>query len=485
MKRNFYLSAYIALVMGSCGLTGCERMLEVTPRTYIDAENALTTVLGLEAAVNGAYAGLRVSTYYGIQMVVYPELLADNVRLVQAATQSGRGVGFDVNNPGSHVNIWEAAYRVINRANLVISAADDVTDGSVAERDALKAQAYFLRALAYFDLLKSYAYNPNHIVENADRGVVLLTEPIDDLTKVTMPAREGIAEGYALIEQDLLEAIRLFELTGSLENAKAPYYGTKAACHALLSRLYLYWGNDRLENVINQADLALSGGVGVFQTSPSAYVNMWTLPSNPESVFEVQFASVNEVPQTSNNNTIQAFYQQERSGTQLLGWGDVVVANNFLATFESGDARREVMAPYTRSNGEAVIQTDKFSGGKGIFGWNNVPVIRISEVYLNRAEALARLGRAGEAQEDLNRIRNRCGLTAISPAGEALIQAILQERRLELAFEGQRFFDLTRLGAAIPKETISAIPFTDHRILAPIPQAELDINSNLLQNRGY
>jgi len=463
----------------------CDSMLEVEPRTYIESEQALNSVLGVEAAINGAYANIRNSAYYGLGIIVYPELLADNARLVQAATQSGRGVGYDVNNPGTHLNIWTQAYSTINRANLVLASVDAVSDGTEAQKSSFKAQAYFLRALVYFDLLKTYAYNPNYIQEGADIGVPLLTEGIDDLTKITLPERSTIVAGYQLVEQDLLAAISSFQQTGVNAKEGAPYYGTKGAAHALLSRLYLYWGADKWTSCVEQADLAIAEGVGVFQASPSAYLSMWTQPSNPESVFEVQFANINEVPQTSNNNTIQAFYQQERNGAQLLGWGDVVMANNFLSLFEEGDARRQVVVPYTRANGEQVLQTDKFSGSKGIFGWDNVPVIRVSEVYLNRAEAYARLGNTTSAQADLNLIRTRAGLPAIAPAGSALIDAVLKERRLELAFEGQRFFDLTRLGTEIPKENISPIPFSDYRILAPIPQSELDINTNLIQNRGY
>lgn len=481
MKRKLsYIWMSVALVASSC-----ESMLEVEPRTYVEASQALNSVLGMEAAVNGAYANLRNSAYYGLSMVVYPELLADNARLVQAATQSGRGVGYDVNNPGTHLNIWTQAYSAINRASLVIDAADAVSDGTDAQKASFKAQAHFLRALVYFDLLKVYAYNPNHIQDQLDLGVPLLMQGIDDLTKITLPDRPGIAAGYELVEQDLLAAIGYFGVEGVNPRAGAPYYGTKAAAHALLSRLYLYWGNDKLLDCITQADLAITEGVGVFQGDPAAYRSMWTQESNPESLFEVQFANINEVPQTSNNNTIQAFYQQERNGSQLLGWGDVVVASNFLALFETGDVRREVMVPYTRANGEQVIQTDKFSGSKGIFGWDNVPVIRFSEVYLNRAEANARLGNAGAAQDDMNRIRVRAGLEPVLPAGQALIDAVQRERRLELAFEGQRFFDLTRLGSDIPKESVAAVPFSDYRILAPIPQSEIDINSNLIQNRGY
>jgi hypothetical protein len=109
-------------------------------------------------------------------------------------------------------------------------------------------------------------------------------------------------------------------------------------------------------------------------------------------------------------------------------------------------------------------------------------------MYLNRAEAYARMGGAGNvalAQADLNKIRTRVNLPVINPTGEELIEAILKERRIELAFEGQRFFDLTRLGKDIPKATVEPIKFSDYRILPAIPISDLQINSNLIPNPGY
>jgi hypothetical protein len=104
-------------------------------------------------------------------------------------------------------------------------------------------------------------------------------------------------------------------------------------------------------------------------------------------------------------------------------------------------------------------------------------------MYLNRAEANAELGNEGDAQADFNVIHTRAGLSAVYPTGPALLQAILKERRVELAFEGHRWFDLTRRGLDIPKSTV--IKFDDYRILAPIPVNETDVNKNLKQNFNY
>ncbi|RAV28074.1 RagB/SusD family nutrient uptake outer membrane protein [Sinomicrobium soli] len=488
------LQKYILLSVAVTGMLSCESMLDTEPRTSIAAGTALNTYLGVEAALNGAYAALRgpegytgspgAATYYGREMVIYPELLADNVRNVNPGTCSCRGSAQLVNQAGSHLDIWEAAYAVITKSNLVIDAADLLEEASDAEKAVLKAQALFLRGYVYFDLIKTYAYNPNHIQNGFDLGVPLILEGVDDYGKVEFPERAGVTEVYAQIEKDLLQALDLFSAEG-VESPASPVYATEGATHALLSRLYLYLGNDRYEDAIIQADAALSSGVGTFQETPESYVSMWEQASNPESMFELQFASTAELPQNPNDNTIQANYQQINTGTTRIGFGDIVVADNLLEEYEAGDARREVMVDYVRSDGEQVIETNKFQGSKGSFGFDNVPVIRVSEVYLNRAESYARSGNEGEALNDLNKIRNRAGLPDAEASGNELIEAILKERRLELAFEGHRFFDLTRLGRNIPKETIPAISFGDYRILAPLPLAELDVNQNLEQNPKY
>lgn len=491
MKLNIKKNLIILTL--TLSLTSCSKMLEVEPRTSLNASEALSTYLGVQSALNGVYGGLRgpigytatagAAAYYGREMILNPELLADNVRNVNPGTCSCRGATLLVNQASAHLNIWNAAYGVITKANIVLSAVERLSDGTPAQRSAIRAQAYFLRALAYFDLVKTYGYNPNFIQNGFNLGVPLVLDAVDDFTKVTYPKRATVDEVYAQIEKDLQSSISQF---GTAANPTGvPYVATSGAAHALLSRLYLYMGGTKNALAVTEATAALASGVGTFAATSASYLSMWASASKAESIFELQFASTAELPQNPNDNTIQANYQQVLNGTTRVGFGDIVVSNNLLAIYETGDVRRSVMVNYTRSDGEQVIQTNKFSGSKGSFGFDNVPLIRVSEMYLNRAEASARAGNEVQARTDLNLIRNRAGLASITPTGTALIDAILKERRLELAFEGHRFFDLTRLGKNIPKETIAEIPFTDYRILAPLPLTEIDVNKQLVQNPRY
>jgi hypothetical protein len=158
-----------------------------------------------------------------------------------------------------------------------------------------------------------------------------------------------------------------------------------------------------------------------------------------------------------------------------------------LAAFETGDVRRNLYERGTAGRGTAEIECTKFFGRTGSVNLDNIPVIRISEMYLNRAEALALTGKEADALVDVNRIRTRAGLdpkTALT--GAALIAEIANQRRIEFAFEGHRFFDLKRRGQDIIKAAPAQnLVYTDFRILAPIPNREIQANSSLKQNVGY
>ncbi len=146
------------------------------------------------------------------------------------------------------------------------------------------------------------------------------------------------------------------------------------------------------------------------------------------------------------------------------------------------DIRRQLYELGTKGRGAQNVETTKFLGKNGTINLDNVPVIRISEMYLNRAEAYYRLGKEADAIKDLNTIRTRAGLTEKAGlTGAALLDEIIRQRRLELAFEGHRFWDLKRLGRDIVKLPTN-LPFTDYRVLPRIPISEINNNKNLKQN---
>lgn len=469
-KINILLAAILIVS------TSCNDWLETTPEQSLSDDLAFSTPQTARAVLLGGYTGLYAQAYYGRDMIIAPELLSDNIKI--ALSNSGRLSAESTNDERAHIGdagFWTACYAVINRVNLVLANIDGVAGMSDAEKEQLKGEAYFLRALVYFDLTRTYGRNPNFLIDNFDLGVPLLLQPFDGLDEDAFPARATIDQVYDQIKADLNEAMDL------LDNSKAPFYASQVAAKALLARVHLYlqeWQDavDMSTEAITESGLSLE---------TDDYLNIFT--DDTEAIFSIRI-TINE--SLGNNNSIAVLYVETPEG---VGYGDAVVRQNFLDALEPGDTRADLLEA-ANHNGEAVTYNLKFNSYGGSVGEDNIPVIRLSELYLIRAEAYAELGGAANelaAQNDLNAIRDRANLPDINSTGATLIQDILDERRVELAFEGHRFFDLKRRGLDIPKGNpvddcvICTIQYEDYRVVAAIAQAELDVNPNLVNNPGY
>ena len=481
MKKIFLYSLACMLVV----LSSCSDLLDVAPRQSIDAATALTTEEALDATLIAAYDQLQSTNIYGRDLIAIPEALADNGR---ATNKSGRLNPEFQNQPNAHlVNTWGTAYFAINQLNLVLDATPSVKLAD-AKKLSIEGQAAFIRGTLYFELMKSYAYFPKAVISVQNRGgVPLLTKGILELKQIENAPRASIDDCYKQIVADLNTAIT--KLAGTAAS-RAPFYATKGAAQAMLSRVYLYMGD--WANAEKLSTDALASGIGKFQPTAN-YVAGFRVASHPESMFEINYTTPENIGVNTSLQTTYTTLVELGNTSRTGGFGDLVPTNALLALLDAEkdgtgkvlDIRRQLYERGTTGRGTAEIECTKFFGRGGAVNLDNVPVIRISEMYLNRAEALANQGKDADALKDLNVIRTRAGLVA-SPAtltGAALLTEILNQRRIELAFEGHRFFDLKRLGRDIVKAT--TIPFTDYRILAPLPVREIQTNANLKQNFGY
>ena len=458
--------------------SSCSNLLDVQPRQSIDAATALTSEDALIAALNGAYDRLQTNFMYGRDLIAIPEALADNGR---ATNKSGRLNAEYLNQAtNAHFVTWEYAYTAINRLNLILEAIPKVTTLSTTSKNSLEGQASMLRGLVYFDLARCYGYEPLVAVKESDRGSVpLMKTGVLDLSQIQRLPRASINEVYDFIYADLTNAISKLS-TVSLSTS----YANKGAANALFSRVALYRGD--YANAIKYSNDALATGIGSFQTKDN-YVTAWRVANHPEAMFQIVY-------QTNENIGVNTSLQTSFTTLVTLGntattggFGDLVPTAALLSAFEAGDVRRNLYERGTAGRGTAEIECTKFFGRSGAINLDNIPLIRISEMYLNRAEALALTGKESDALIDVNRIRTRAGLDAkVGLTGKALIDEIAAQRRIEFAFEGHRFFDLKRRGQdivkAAPAQTLS---FTDFRMLAPIPVREIQANSALKQNVGY
>lgn len=451
----------------------CKDALKTEPRQSISADGALTTLSGIQGLLTNVYNALQQSGFYGRDLIIQSEVLSDNCRVT--VSNSGRFVNESSNVFRTHFANYSIGYDIINKSNLVVDNIDQVGDASATQKNNIKGQALFIRALVYFTLCNEYGYNPQHILNSKDAGVPLVIKGVGAASQVTYPARAKVTEIYAQIEKDLNDAISV------LDNSGGKVIVTKGAAQALRARVALY--NAEWQTAVDQATAAINSNVGTFvnTTTASGYAGIFNVKNSPESIFELNF----EVSESLGFNSLQSIYQRlGNSPTSATGYGDVVPQNNLLNAYEIGDVRKTAELVAVTKSGEPVFWVQKYGGFGGSFGTDNVRIIRVSEMYLTRAEAYARLGQDGPAQTDVNKIRVRAGLLPTTATGAALLAVILKERRIELAFEGQRWFDLVRLGADIVKDN-ATIPFTDIRILAPIPQAQIDIDPALTQNNGY
>jgi starch-binding outer membrane protein, SusD/RagB family len=493
---------FLALT-GSFLVSSCDSLLQVEPRQSIDGEGALSTPDAMDAALNSPYARLRSVRNYGRDLFALSDALAD---VGQTTSNSGRLINENNNQPNAHFQggFWQNSYTAINEINLILDGLSAVEGASDAQKARWEGEAKFLRALYYFDLVKVYSYIPTAIFQQGvvdEGGIPIVTEGVitsgEALSRQS--PRSSINEVYTQIYSDLEDAKRLLTSRG-VQFASSP------AASALLSRVALYRGD--WAKAVAESTTALASNVGTV-LSGNAYVNGWRQPVNPESMFEVRFALAEE--SIGVNESLQSSYTALLNLTNKNsqgGWGDFIPNSRVRGFFglvavqtpgtsasdnNNWDVTRNAdVRGFLYTTGNTVrgagrqIESTKFMSKSGFAYADNVPVIRKSEMHLNRAEANFRLGNESSALTELNAFKGLRGLPAVTLTGEALLEEILLERFKEFAFEGQRFFDLKRYGRAIVKTTpVVNVQFDDFRILPPIPQREVDGNPNLNQNRGY
>ncbi|MFA5713730.1 MAG: RagB/SusD family nutrient uptake outer membrane protein [Bacteroidales bacterium] len=471
------LIAVLILLLSSC--EKLNNILDVTPRQSIDSRTALESPEAIEAALNSIYAYLLQTSQYGLELIALPELLADNSEHTNNPTSYYSEYR---NQPGFHMNIWGSSYYAINEVNNILKVLQDPPLGANTEFvEKISGQAHFLRALYYHNISKIYGYDPKSVIEEVNYGSVpILLDPVLNKNEITYPARATQEQVYELIYNDLDSAYNA--LSGKSINSNDPqYYASDAAAAALLSRVALY--NEDYPKVITEVEKALALCEGSFMSN-SNYIQGWRSIKLPESIFEVVF-KMGDVSDPANSSLRVAFTsRQTLTSTTFSNRGNMAVAPDLYNKYSAQDVRQELFISGLGRNANRKEIT-KYISRTGT-NHDNVPVIRVSELYLNRAEAYFFSDQEELAINDLNKIRVRAGLdpAPYSLSGDDLLNEIDLQRRLELAFEGHRFFDLKRRGKDIIKP-MGNVRFNEYRILAPIPYTETQRNTNLKQNFGY
>ena len=487
MKTNYKLIALAFLVLA--GTSSCKKsFFDLEPYDALPANSPVQTDAELNVLVNGMYASLRSVNLYGRTLPVKGDLAADNVYL--RTGNSGRYTSFrDYNQTVANseaAGVWNSAYVAIKNANQVINAAI----GSSESVDELKGEAYAVRALMYFELVRNFAQP--YTVAPDGLGVPIVTS----YDQNALPARNPTKEVYAQIISDLMKAYSMIKLNqGESMTLKATQssrmmtseYISKYAAMGLLAKVYLTMGDwqkarDAALDVVNNSGFTL--------VEPGDYVGYWADPGARTDRVETLFEVSSDAASNLGTNQLSAFYQQPP-----IGYGDLWITNDLVNQYSTTDVRRNVILTGS-SSGNTIYINNKYSNTDNPADKDDIKVLRFADVVLILAESYARLNDEGNARTYLNMVAKKRdpAFAGYTSTGATLIADIINERRKELAFEGDRYWDLMRLNLPITGHIKNQNPYqpfpiavNDYRRIFPIPQAETDVNPNIRgqQNPGY
>lgn len=488
---------YMAALMLSVALVGCSKdFLDKAPLDTINTENFYQTADDAVAAINGAYQPLQWPKLYNMRMWT-TDIMAGN-SIVGAGggddgveTQDESNFVTTPDNPGV-LDLWRGPAPGILRCNLILQKVPAINmDENLKNR--ILGEAKFLRANYYFILVRFFG------------DVPLILSPLypgDDLR----PFRTPKADVYQQIIKDLTDAIALLPTRDAYTGANVGR-ASKGSAVGLLAKVNLTLGNwqatvDLCEQVKNLG----------YQLNANYAQNFDPITKNTkESLFEIQYAGKTSYDFWSNENQsswLSTFQGPRGSDMVAGGWGWNQPTQEFVDAYEAGDLRKDVTVlyeggpkfdgmDYKKSYSATGYNLRKFLVTKSVSSSSydnspmNFPALRYADVLLMKAEALNELGRTAEADLPLNEVRSRAGLPNVAKnlSVDQFREKVLHERRMELAFEGQYWFDLVRVkngqwGLSF-LHSIGKSNASEKHLLLPIPQKERDSNPNLTQNNGY
>lgn len=461
-------------------LTSCSKDFTETQFHQGEQMAPLSSVEQLTSFVNGTYVKMRDVNYLGTYYRAYGEVRSDEMYNTE---KTGRLLGVSTytmkTTEQEAESTWKAIYRVIGNANIAINAADNLTWGgsndpeeTANEIKRLKGQAYTIRALALFDLLR--LYGQQYAGGTLGVPIPLQYDPNASSTRAT------VAQTEAQIESDLNRANALFEAIGDVveqTSSSEKNYISPLALKAIASRYYLYKGDyakvaELSEEIISSGKYAVAAKDDLQGT--------FSKPDAGNSVFELTVGTTSSLSSDAYDYLVH----------YSPGYAQLAVSEQAVALYEANDVRRTFI-----TSGVLGGQTKYFLNNKfyGLQGSNNIKVIRYEEVLLNAIEAHLntddRRGTGNKTKGYYNTLRHERGLSDVSAV---TLDDLKKERVRELVGEGQRYWDLLRWAAAIPQlnsagNVVRSRNIGDKLLAFPIPKSEVDSpnSGGVSQNEGY
>ena len=432
--------------------TSCDDFLEIKPKDSLSTtDDVIVNKASAESALRGLYSGLGDAGYYGTSFQSIGYLSGDNIQWTGSQSQVQEFINHKVNADNATISAaWNAIYRTVNRANNLIAALPGIVDATLtdAQRNQYLGEAYFVRALAYFDLVRTWG------------GVPLVTSPTTVAGENANVPKSTVEEVYAHVKADL-------ELAESLLSETTDRYRpTRRTAWALKARYYLYQrdyvqAETYASKVIAVANYKLVKPFNAFFASNAR--------GTEESVFEIFYNGTTEV-----NNHRNQWQPQTNGGTRQWAPNDALVA--LLNNAAIGGTRSALVAKDNQNRwyGNLYYRTPASDPSY---------IIRIAELYLIRAEARAKQSKLEDALADLNAVRSRADVApSESATQDEILLAIENERRIEFALEPHRWFDLVRTDRA---DEVLNVTET-FRLVLPIPADQILVDGDVVkQNEGY
>ncbi|TPN88997.1 RagB/SusD family nutrient uptake outer membrane protein [Aquimarina algicola] len=465
MKHIILLFIFITILF-----TSCDDALEANLSDQVELNQTIVDLETLNVAVNGSYSRFATGDVYNRGLIVIPALLSDNASL-DPFDNRGRFVEYNNytvtdNDPRADA-LWDDLYRSVAQTAIIIreTAKLEFTENEISQANQFVGEAYTLRALALLLLQQYYAQPYNFTSDASHLGVIL-----PDFEKVGLevlePSRTTTALVYDQIVNDLTTAIDLLDVN---ENNSGRI--DRIAAKALLARTYLH-----MEDWVN-AEILATETIDEFEGGlipTDEYVNSWNLDQSSESILKL----INTPTDNSGDASAGFFFLSDK---------EAFATPDFISNFSDTDVR---LGLYPLDEG---VNQHLISKYPRINGTDNIEVVRLSEMYLIKAEAHARMNQSGDALIALNSLVEIRDPDAdpVALSGQSLINRILLERRKELAFEGFRVHDLARTATTFTKFRILlgniTINAPDNFTILPIPIDEINVNPGVQgqQNPGY
>ncbi|MAL18804.1 MAG: hypothetical protein CL670_07095 [Balneola sp.] len=497
--KKLKLSKYVIVATLFVAMLGCDSILEnVEPSNAVSGEVVLTTENGVNALRASMYAKVYQSFSFTTDYFVGPSAFSDETRNRPGSSRYQAYNNAEGTFGTTHMGNWGAGYDLIQDANLIIGAVEDgvLPAATLAQ---YRAEALALRAFAYHNMVRVYGYEPGNFGQgpeaNWNAGVIIRNEPVIDVSDADFRPRSTVGDVYTAILADLNEAETLFTANG---DGGSNTYVTLAFVHGMQARANLYAGN--WQAAADAAQDAIDEFGGTLSNTQDAVTGMFNETStggnHPEALFKLVInpntegiagGSGNNGPATYTSDGFMAqlptqfVIDQYRAGDFRLGWYQ-----------PCADVQKNPLTQPTNCDAvnTAGLSSVKWSGDK-LQSVDDLPMMRLAEMYLIRAEGLAKASNnaaAGSpALQALLDARNGGTVPAAALTSvDAFEDEILIERIRELAIEGHRFYDLKRLGRAITNPDGSTKMRADsYRILAPLGSGLLNVNELLVENPEY